>query len=179
MWWVSSISNCSLASDSCIVELPPAKDDTVTDDEGNSLWHSMDLSEVKQSLSVGTSAKMLRFPSVLPLHPITDRYMEIYKPHGKRPSTTSKCTVWGNSSDNGLTGNSVAVFQHLMMASTFDRNIRSRVLGARAADSANSLPLPSGVLDVAGIAYRIGLNDSRLILRDAMRTVDKIVGHMS
>jgi hypothetical protein len=172
---VSSVPDCSPVSDRCIDELPPAKNDTVVDDEGNPLWHSIDFPEGKRSLSVGTSAKMLRFPSVLPLPTITNRYMETYKPHGKRPSATSKCAVWGSSSDDGSTGNIVAVFQHLRMASTFDRNIRSRVSGARAANPANELLAPLRFLDITEIAYRIGVNDSRLVLRDAMRTIERIV----
>src|ERR1700748_1176245 len=141
-----------------------------TGDE-NLIWCSANTESLVSARLTQASTKVLSFPSALPVSEIDSLYMNMYQPHGYPPSSNSRCAIWGTRKDDTNTWHSVLVFQNFKMAMIYERNLRSpdHCLPGYSQEQL------SHWIDVIRPIYKLGINESRLIIRDGMREIDRIV----
>ncbi len=118
-----------------------------------------------------SSTKILSFPGRLPTYQIGYKYMDIYQPHGSPPEAKSSCAFWGAWKDQTTTWRSVASFSSRQMAELY-RDCLTR--GNKRPPDSRSL-LSSHWVNLLRVLYIIGVNDGRLILRNAADDIEQIV----
>lgn len=134
-------------------------------------WYSVEPTSVLPTSIARASTKVLSFPSTLPPYQVNWRYMEVCEPHGSHPTSKSKCAIWGSWDDEKTAWRSVATFSNRQMASVYDKNLRGIIKNVPNL----SLQLSSHWIHLVRYIYMLGINDGRLIIRDAMKNIDTIV----
>lgn len=117
-----------------------------------------------------SNTKVLAFPGALPEYRTNYNYMDIYQPHGSKPTSKSSCALWGAWNDQKTAWRSVASFSNPQMA-----EICRRFLQRGTGRTELSSLLSSHWVNLLRCIYRIGINDGRLILRNAAEDIEKIV----
>ena len=96
--------------------------------------------------------------------------MDIYQPHGSQPVAKSSCAIWGAWKDQ-RTWRSVASFSNRRVAELYGKLLQR---GNTSSPEQSSL-LSSHWINLLRCVYKIGINDGRLILRDAAKDIEHIV----
>ena len=122
-----------------------------------------------------STTKALVFPDIYPPFQTNWSWMDIYKPHGSRPASSSKCAVWGawNNTDQPK-WKCILTVSNQDLAETYVQ-ILNEVISSGVYSILDELL--SHWLQSLHYLYILGLNNTRLIVRDAMNTLHKLVRH--
>ncbi|RBA12740.1 hypothetical protein FPRO05_04190 [Fusarium proliferatum] len=136
-------------------------------------WHSIRSNSVLPTLFATTQTKTTVFPGPFPPLKATWQYMDIYKPHRSIPKSGSACGVWGAWNTDYTSWNCVAAVRDPEIANDFSGGLLE--VFSVASQSVLS-DLLSHWAEMMQYLYTIGLNDSLLAVRDALKVVHTIVG---
>jgi hypothetical protein len=135
------------------------------------LYTTVEPSSVGISQGPCLFTKVMRFPGRLPDIRTKFLHMDMWRPHGNLPDTSSRAALWG-SFDNARSWSAVAIFANPAMAKTLDENLlfTLRTYHSEMAD------IVLHCNQLLRYIYAIGINDVRLSLRNAMKQLDTLVG---
>ncbi|KAF2431038.1 hypothetical protein EJ08DRAFT_196741 [Tothia fuscella] len=129
----------------------------------NPIWSSVESSSLQCSILSETSTMTLQFPGGLPCVDRKFQYMDIWKPHGSLPNAL-RCAIWGSFNNGQATWTSIVLVPNWSMAQALKCGVKLL---------ATQENLIVYWVDLMKYLYMIGLNDTRLSLRDAMKWFDE------
>ena len=137
------------------------------------IWHSVKTMSILPNIFSLSNTKVLVFPDIYPLFRTDWSWMDIYKPHGSLPASCSKCAVWGAWPNGDQSKwNCILTISNRDMAETYVQILNEVI------SSGVSSELLSHWLQSLHYLYILGLNNTRLIVRDAMKTLHELVRHI-
>src|ERR1700761_77411 len=98
-------------------------------------------------------------------------YMDIWEPHGFRPSSSMRSALWGSWNGDRSCWTSILFFADGQMASTFNRGLDNLTL----TDQNRVTELTSHWAHSIQYIYAIGINNVRLSIRNSMKQIDSLV----
>jgi len=134
-------------------------------------WHSVKTMSILPNKFSLSTTKVLVFPDVYPLFQTNWSWMDIYQPHGSPPASSSKCAIWGAWDTDQPKWNCILTISNQGMAETYVQ-ILNEVLSSGV--SSISSELLSHWLQSLHYLYILGFNNTRLIIRDAMKTLHEL-----
>ncbi len=154
--------------------LPPnfPVEDLCFNDDSDAPWQSISSAFVLPTAFSNSNTKVLSFPSNLPDYQTGFNYMDIYQPHGSQPTAKFGCAFWEAWKHPNTTWRCVASFSDHRVADAYRRYLHR----ANITIPYLSLLLSSHWVNLLRYIYKIAVNDGRLVLRNAAKDIEEIVG---
>ncbi|KAF1815087.1 hypothetical protein P152DRAFT_456126 [Eremomyces bilateralis CBS 781.70] len=134
------------------------------------LWSSSQSYALKVMDGSRTATQLLRFPSPPPDFKTRFQYMEIWEPHSFHPSAT-RCATWGaRSRGQSAQWTSIMTFGDTETVDSFTHNLHRLLTGSPSVSST----LGTHWGHVLKYVFAMGINDARMTLRAALRSLDKL-----
>lgn len=136
-------------------------------------WCSVPLSSTLSPISLETSTKSFAMSGKCPTFQTDWNWMDIHQPHGSLPSSEYRCATWGTRKpDNPDDWVSLTVCSDQLMAERYVWCLHDLRLEANEVIITH---LSSHWVEALRHLYVFGINNARLLARDALKKVHHLV----
>ncbi|KAK2796691.1 hypothetical protein FQN50_009460 [Emmonsiellopsis sp. PD_5] len=126
--------------------------------------------DIPHQCCTSSSTKKLSFPLGLPKYQTDSRHVDIHQPHSEVPTSDVHCAIWGFQSEKANPWKCiVSVSQH-----RFARTLKDNIHHLLRNDSDNSPHLLQNWTNCIEYIYKLGINDSRLAIREALGELESM-----